>query len=207
MSPARKTTRKPPTGRKASEPAPRDTDLAPVVGGNLRRLRTERGLSLEQLAKLSGVSRAMLGQIELGQSAPTINVMWKICRALNLPFATLIAAKRGSGTQVVRASEARKFGTQDEKFVSRSLFPVGDPPRAEFYELKLLAHSSELADAHPSGTLENLVVTQGSVEIELPKGKYALGTGDAIVFEADVPHVYRNVGDADAVMYLVMTYG
>ena len=50
------------------------TDLAPVVGANLRRLRTKRGLSLEKLSQLSGVSRAMLGQIELGQSAPTINV-------------------------------------------------------------------------------------------------------------------------------------
>ena len=61
------------------EPAP---DLAPVVGANLRRMRVKRGLSLERLARASGVSRAMLGQIELGQSAPTINVLWKIASAL-----------------------------------------------------------------------------------------------------------------------------
>src|SRR5689334_16779324 len=61
-------------------PAQQDTpgDLAPVVGANLRRLRVRRGLSLERLAQRSGVSRAMLSQIELGQSAPTINVLWKI---------------------------------------------------------------------------------------------------------------------------------
>src|SRR5262249_45458130 len=57
-------------------------DLTPVVGANLRRLRVKRGLSLERLAKSSGVSRAMLGQIELGQSTPTINVLWKVARAL-----------------------------------------------------------------------------------------------------------------------------
>jgi DNA-binding XRE family transcriptional regulator len=68
-----------PTGNQTPTEA---TDLAPVVGGNLRRLRTRRGLSLERLAQISGVSRAMLGQIELGQSAPTINVLWKIARAL-----------------------------------------------------------------------------------------------------------------------------
>ena len=56
----------------SSAAANESTDLAPVVGGNLRRLRTRRGLSLERLAQSSGVSRAMLGQIELGQSAPTI---------------------------------------------------------------------------------------------------------------------------------------
>src|SRR5688572_32104821 len=56
-------------------------DLTPILGANLRRLRVRRGLSLERLAKASGVSRAMLGQIELGQSTPTINVVWKISRA------------------------------------------------------------------------------------------------------------------------------
>ena len=73
-------------------PAPEATDLAPVVGANLRRLRTRRGLSLERLAQISGVSRAMLGQIELGQSAPTINVLWKIARALEVTFSALISA-------------------------------------------------------------------------------------------------------------------
>src|SRR5438552_16590882 len=71
----------------------RTADLAPVVGANLRRLRMRRGLSLEKLAQKSGVSRAMLGQIELGQSAPTINVLWKIARALDVTFATLIQAR------------------------------------------------------------------------------------------------------------------
>ena len=70
-------------------PAEEATDLAPVVGANLRRLRTKRGLSLERLSQLSGVSRAMLGQIELGQSAPTINVLWKISRALEVTFSAL----------------------------------------------------------------------------------------------------------------------
>ncbi len=71
-----------PAGREEPEaahetsPVPMGTDLAPVVGANLRRLRVKRALSLEKLSKLSGVSRAMLGQIELGQSAPTINVLW-----------------------------------------------------------------------------------------------------------------------------------
>src|SRR3954464_13288785 len=73
-------------------------DLAPVVGKNLRRLRTQRGWSLERLAKASGGSRAMLGQVELGQSAPTINVLWKIARALGLPFSALISVSGTSGT-------------------------------------------------------------------------------------------------------------
>ena len=68
-----------------------ELDLTPAVGANLRRLRGRRGLSLERLAEASGVSRAMLGQIELHQSTPTINILWKITRALNVPFSALIS--------------------------------------------------------------------------------------------------------------------
>jgi transcriptional regulator with XRE-family HTH domain len=181
-------------------------DLAPLVGGNLRRLRTERGLSLEKLAQASGVSRAMLGQIELGQSVPTINVLWKIAQALDVAFSALIAGPRAGETVVLRAAEARTLSSRDGTFSSRALFPLAEPRRVEFYELRLAAHGVEHADAHAAGTLENLVVGQGSVEIELPGEKHKLGTGDAILFEASAPHVYRNTSSRPAIMYLVMTY-
>src|SRR5258707_15609453 len=90
-----------------SHPATESADLAPVVGSNLRRLRTRRGLSLERLAQISGVSRAMLGQIELGQSAPTINVLWKIARALEVTFSALISTRTQSGALVLRSSESK----------------------------------------------------------------------------------------------------
>ena len=182
------------------------TDLAPVVGGNLRRLRTRRGLSLERLAQISGVSRAMLGQIELGQSAPTINVLWKIARALEVTFSALISSRSQAGALVLRASESKLLTSKDRSFSSRALFPFDEPRRVEFYELKLAAGAVEDADAHPPGTGENLVVTQGSVEIDVAGDTHKLEAGDSILFEADSPHAYRNVGRTEAVMYLVMTY-
>lgn len=183
-----------------------DADLAPVVGRNLRRLRTERGLSLERLAQASGVSRAMLGQVELGQSAPTINVLWKIARAVDVPFSALITSSQSSGTRVLRAASARRLTSADGSFSSRALFPWDEPRRVEFYELRLEPGGVERADAHAPGTLENLVVTRGAVAIEANGEVHELGTGDAILFEAGGPHVYRNVGAEEAVMYLVMTY-
>lgn len=87
-------------------------DLTPIVGSNLRRLRLKRGLSLERLAKASGVSRAMLGQIELGQSTPTINVVWKIARALAVPFSTLLTESqfaKASGRELEGASTNRRL--------------------------------------------------------------------------------------------------
>lgn len=181
-------------------------DLTPIVGANLRRLRLRRGLSLERLAKASGVSRAMLGQIELGQSAPTINVLWKIARALEVPFSALISSRKEGGTVVMPASKAKRLTSHDGKFTSRALFPFDVPRRVEFYELRLAPLSSEEADPHPPGTTENLVVSHGTVEITTGSERHLLATGDSILFEADVPHVYRNPGNVEAVMYLVMTY-
>jgi transcriptional regulator with XRE-family HTH domain len=196
-------------GAAAAAPAEEEAapDLAPVVGANLRRLRSERGLSLEGLARLSGVSRAMLGQIELGHSAPTINVLWKIARALDLPFSALIAAPRATGgTRILQAARTKRLTSHDGSFSSRALFPFDEPRRVEFYELVLTKGAVEEADAHPPGTRENLVVTRGQVEIVVGAEVHRLSTGDAILFEADATHSYRNVGDEDATMYLVMTY-
>jgi len=181
-------------------------DLTPVVGGNLRRLRMRRGLSLEKLARLSGVSRAMLGQVELGQSTPTINVLWKISTALEVPFSALITDRPTTSFHVLRAEQAKRLTSSDGSYTSRALFPFDEPRRVEFYEIRIAPGGSEQADAHPPGTMENLVVSQGGMQVEVGGVTHALGTGDAIVFEADVPHVYRNPSSTEAVVYLVMTY-
>jgi transcriptional regulator with XRE-family HTH domain len=187
----------------AAEASP---DLAPIVGGNLRRLRKERALSLEALSKTSGVSRAMLGQIELGQSAPTINVLWKISRALGVPFSTLISTTSSNATAVMPIAKARVLTSHDGAFRSRPLFPQGEARNVEFYELKLAARSTEEANPHPPGTLENLVVAKGTIDLSVGDEIHHLETGDAILFEADVAHEYINPAGTDAVMYLVMTY-
>jgi transcriptional regulator with XRE-family HTH domain len=181
-------------------------ETAPAVGGNLRRLRVKRGLSLERLARHSGVSRAMLSQIELGQSAPTITTLWKIARSLGVTFSALIARGDESAPRVLKPGAAKLLTNQDGSFTSRALFPFGEPRRAEFYELRLNARGLEEASPHPPGTMENLVVTAGGIQIQVAGTSYELGVGDAILFVADVPHVYRNVGTSEAVMYLVMTY-
>jgi transcriptional regulator with XRE-family HTH domain len=181
-------------------------DLAPVVGANLRRLRMRRGLSLEKLAQKCGVSRAMLGQIELGQSAPTINVLWKIARALDVTFATLIQAREAGGTTVLKKGAAKVLTSQGGQFSSRALFPFDGPRRAEFYELRLAGRSREEADAHAPGTVENLVVSSGQLELVIGRETHKLEEGDAIVFEADVAHAYVNAGAKECVMFLVMTY-
>jgi len=178
----------------------------PAVGSNLRRLRTRRGLSLERLAHKSGVSRAMLSQVELGRSAPTINVLWKVARALGVTFSALLSTNLDASPVLLRESSAKRLSSLDGSFSSRALFPFDRPRRVEFYELRLKPHALEEADPHPPGTAENIVVNAGAVTITVGTSAHALNQGDALLFAADVPHSYCNRGDDDALMYLVMTY-
>lgn len=148
----------------------------------------------------------MLGQIELHQSAPTINLLWKIARALNVPFSALITDERHTPVKVLTAAQAKILTSADGKFKSRALFPFGEPRRVEFYELRLAPRATEVAEPHPPGTIENLIVTHGSLELCAGGQTHTLATGDAIQFEADRPHEYRNPSKEETVMYLVMTY-
>jgi transcriptional regulator with XRE-family HTH domain len=184
------------------------SDLTLVVGGNLKRLRTKRGLSLERLARASGVSRAMLGQIELGQSAPTINIVWKIARALNVSFSTFISHPSATDTALLPLASSKVLTSRDGTFISRALFPFDGPRNVEFYELRLAAHAVESADPHPPGTNENLVVSAGTLTLTVGTDQkpMVLEAGDAAYFAADVPHEYRNTGDGEVTIYLVMTY-
>ena len=182
-------------------------ELSAVLGHNLRRLRTRQGHSLERLAKLSGVSRAMLGQIETCKSVPTIGTLWKIATALGVPFAHLLAAGKVQHMAVLRANAAKVLSSSRGQFTSRALFPFEDERHVEFYELRLAAQHREDAAAHQPGTRENLLVAHGVVEITVGvEAPCVLATGDAILFEADLPHTYRNIGSTEAVIYLVMTY-
>ena len=191
-----------PTKRAAGE----DEAFLPAVGANLRRLRTRRGLSLERLARQSGVSRAMLSQVELGHSAPPINVLWKIARALGVTFSALVSLTPEAGPLLLRESAAKRLASQDGSFISRALFPFAKPRRVEFYELRLKPHALEEAEPHPPGTAENIVVSSGAVTITVGTAVHELSQGDAILFVADVAHAYHNRSDRDVLMYLVMTY-
>lgn len=187
-------------------PAEASRSFSRAVGTNLRRLRRRRGLSLERLSQASGVSRAMLGQVELGRSTPTINVLWKIARALDVSFSALITHPSAASPTVLRASEGRTLTSHSGAFVSRALFPFDSPRAVEFYELRLAPASVERADAHPPGTNEHLVVVVGELEMIVDGIRHRLSAGDAIVFAADVQHEYWNSGQVPLQMYLVMTY-
>jgi rhodanese-related sulfurtransferase/transcriptional regulator with XRE-family HTH domain len=183
-----------------------DPELDAVVAGNVKRLREKAGYTLDTLAGLSGVGRQTLGLIELGRTAASLGTLWKIARAFDVPFSTLLARSGSAETRVFRAANAKRIVDADGRFSSRALFSPDDKGAFEFYELWIAGHGREDAEAHAPGTRENLVVTSGRLVLEIGKERYDLARGDAIAFTADVAHSYVNPSSEECWMTLVMTY-
>ena len=176
------------------------------VSQNLQRLRAKRHLSLDALARQCGVSRAMLAQIESGRSVPSIKVLCKIAKGLKVSVAAFLEHRAFEGVAVLSASQSKRLVSGNGAFVSRALFPFDVARQSEFYELRLSPLGEDVSEGHGPGVQENLVVSQGVLEISVNDERYLLSTGDSILFYADQPHRYRNPADSEAVAFLVITY-
>ncbi len=182
-------------------------DFSIILGERLRRLMARERISLDKLSDFLGICRNNLSRIYDGDVVPTISLIWKIANVFGVPFGSLISSRDRRGTFVLRAADTAVLSSDDGRFTSRALFPYNSARLVEFYELRIAAGHTEEAVAHIPGTVECLVVTHGTVEISSGKERpQTLRKGDAIVFEADVPHRYANRGKNEAVLYLVMSY-
>jgi mannose-6-phosphate isomerase-like protein (cupin superfamily) len=149
----------------------------------------------------------MLSQVETGESAPTISLLWKVARGLDVRFADLLGDEVSGEIVLLPADASKTLRSSDGSFESRALFPFDRRRRAEFYELRLKRGGVEYADPHPEGTYENLVVHSGKLRLTVGDAEpLNVRPGDAVYFRADVPHTYENPGARDLLMYLVMTY-
>lgn len=118
------------------------------VAHNLLRLRGKRNLSLDALARISGVSRAMLAQIESGRSVPSIKVLCKIAQGLKVSVAAFLDDRAFAGVAVLPAQQSKRLVSADGAFTSRALFPFDVARQVEFYELRLRGLGQEDAEAH-----------------------------------------------------------
>jgi XRE family transcriptional regulator, regulator of sulfur utilization len=209
MSKAKSTT--PPSRPVVTEDHPGDevgaAELGRRVADNLRRLRKERALSLDQLAAASGVSRAALSQIEGSKTNPTLAVLWKIAVGLAVPFQALLGAENIGRASVLRAGDTPPMRTADGRMESRLLSPAGASPGVEVYELRFLSRGTLRSEAHGTGTTETLVVLTGTLRMIVADEVHDLAPGDSIHFRADVPHTYENSSAREARCLNVIVYG
>jgi transcriptional regulator with XRE-family HTH domain len=189
-------------------PPPVRRDVPAIIGRNLRTLRKAQDYSLERLAEVSGVSRAMLGQIETGKSVPTVGLLWKIADALGVPVATLMATGNGNKTVVLRREVLTLPAPSPQPYRRRSLLPPDVVRGTDFYELRITPGHMEIVSPSPAGTYENLVVARGELRITVGReAALAIAEGDAVLIEADVARVYENTGKSEAVAYVLVLGG
>lgn len=181
-------------------------DLARRIAHRLKAERAARNMSLDELAKSSGVSRAALSQIETLKSNPSIGVLWKIAVGLGLPFSELLDEQRTEGA-VLRRGETQVLKSPDGRFESRPLSPAGVTPFVEVYELRLSARARYAAEAHAPGTREILVVLSGLLKVTVGESVFELEPGDSLAFVADQPHVYENPANSEARYHNIIVYG
>jgi transcriptional regulator with XRE-family HTH domain len=180
-------------------------DLTRRVSENLRQHRIKRDLTLDQLAQLTGVSRAALSQVETRKTNPTIGVLWKIAAGLGINFSELIGESQ-LASSVLRRAETQPLRSLDRKFESRPLAPPGGPTQMEMYELRLAARSRHTSEPHGPGTRELVVVLSGALRMIVGDTSDELVAGDSVVFDANVPHAYENPGSAEACYHDLILY-
>lgn len=164
-----------------------------IIAKNLKNYREDKKLSLERVAELTGVSKTMIGQIERGESSPTITTIWKIANGLKLSFTSLINDPQPDAN-VISRDEVQELIEDNGKYRVYPYFPFADDRRFEVYTVEIEPGGFLSADGHNEGTEEFLTVFDGEVTIEVNDVEYRVGSGDSIRFKADRPHRYHNAG-------------
>jgi transcriptional regulator with XRE-family HTH domain len=178
-------------------------------GTRIRSLRDAMDLSLRDLAERSGVSAPMLSQVERGETSPTLAIAERIAAGLELSLSQLLRLDEGDGVAVVRAAERRRGGGPKHRY--EVLTPPLPGLRAEV-SLHTLAPGAGTAGPgdppmHEAGSRETAVVESGTVRFVCGGSLHDLDEGDAVTFDADIPHHFENGGEDEARFYAIVAAG
>ena len=181
------------------------------IGPRVRSLREAMDLSLRDLGERAGVSAPMLSQVERGETSPTLAVAARIASGLELSLSQLLRLDEAEGVTVVRRADRRPGGSRARGHAYELLTPGLPGQRAEVSEhvLEPGAATGGAGDPpmHEPGSRETAVVTAGRVRLVCAGAPHDLGAGDAVTFDADLPHHFENAGRAEARFIAVVTAG
>jgi transcriptional regulator with XRE-family HTH domain len=177
------------------------------ISMTLKTLRRERGWSLDKAAEETGVSKAMLGQIEREESSPTITTLWKIASGFNTSFSSFIE-EIGSAfdNPIYRGGQTQQLHSADEKIRVMPLFPFDEQFNLEIFVIELLPACEHLSPAHQQGVIEHVIVAEGSMEVLVNGTWQALNKGEGLRFNANQPHGYRNLSPEIAIFHDIIHY-
>jgi transcriptional regulator with XRE-family HTH domain len=161
------------------------------IGRAVRELRFERGLdSAAELADAAGLSKSIVARIEKGEGNPSVETLWRISKALDVPMGVLLAEDAQPRTRVIAARSGAAVAASRSAMHGWAIHAEGRAHRSELHEIEWPAGAEQRADAHAPGTEEVVFCISGTITVG-PLGEEAeLGPGDALWFVADGPHRY-----------------
>lgn len=174
-----------------------------IVAKNIKRLREERKLSMDELSKLSGVSKSMLAQIERGGGNPTISTLWKISNGMKVPFDALTVRPK-SPYELVKTSDLQPLLEDGGKVKNYSIFPDDENRRFAVYYLELEEGSYWESEPHLKGAAEFITIFSGKIEICTGGRNFQVEKGESIRFKADAVHSYKNIGAEPVLLHMII---
>src|SRR5690554_1206696 len=148
------------------------------IGGNLKTLRRNRGYSLDQTAELTGVSKAMLGQIERGESNPTVTTLWKIAKGLQVSFSTLIKEEQAT-IEIVKFDKVTPIIEGDGSYRVYPLFPFDPRKKFEIFTVMMDTGCEQISESHNDGVEEYITVVSGRLELQIGEQSTIIEKGDS----------------------------
>ena len=175
-------------------------DLALHLARNIKQLRDARGLTQQQMAKVSGLPRATWANLESGSANPTLTVLHRVAQALQVSLEELVTSPHTGGKLYPRDSlPVRRPG----QAIVRRLLP--DPiPGMEIERIELPASGRMTGVPHTPGTREYLTCEAGELVLVAGGEEWALSAGDVVSFRGDQRHSYTNPGPRAAVGYSIV---
>ena len=170
------------------------SSVPPRIGVALHKIRQEHKLSLDQVARSSGVSKSMLSQIERDLTNPTIATLWRLTNALGVNIEDLLRGKdRAQGIEHIPANAVPHTSSSDNKCRVRILGPLELAGRVEWYEMSFDPHGALISDPHEPGTMEHLTVIDGKLSVESGSRRQLVAKGETVRYRADQHHAIRNL--------------
>jgi len=201
---ARKLSAKP--ARQARASRANDDAIVVEVGSRVKRLRTQAMLTLEEFAAQSGVSRAMLSKVERGEKSPTLAIIVRIAKGLNVSMSTLMGAEPDPAqVAVIRKSNRLAFKDPETGFERHNLSPTHLDNDLEFLLHRIPpGQSSGELPPYKVPTEKYLVVDQGQLTVQTGEARYVLDTGDSFYFDVRDSYRFTNAGKTPCSYYLVI---
>lgn len=179
-------------------------DQSSTLAENLRRLRRERGLTLDALAQACGVSRAMLSKVERGASVPTATVLGKIAGGLEVGLSQLVGPLRDRAPALLSPADQPVYRDPETGFERRSLSPLFPDRRVDFARNFLPAGASAAFPPHRRGVDEYLYVVSGTLTVVVDGARFLVESGSSLYYHGYVAHEFRNESDAPALFFVVI---